>query len=193
MMFPSRYINQLIKAFASMNINCYMKDLHFKCNDFKSTDQVKNIRVALKFYQDDQKHVLEPATLIKECTKNKKNANIRCSFNIHASLDEDIILGEPFFKNYMVAFDLDNFQVGLNVNYLNSKAIPVIDLSASQQQFLVLFIEIMIYSFVVYMVVKGCQKVARKAADFKPPEVQMLETHDFQVDEENLQELQEDI
>ena len=36
-MLPSRYINQLIKSFDALGINCYMKDMHFKCNNFVNT------------------------------------------------------------------------------------------------------------------------------------------------------------
>lgn len=52
-MLPSRNINQLIKLFSQMNINCYMKDMNFKCNNFKSTDQIKNLKLSFKFANDN--------------------------------------------------------------------------------------------------------------------------------------------
>jgi len=36
-MLPSGYINQMIKSFEEMGINCYMKEMHFKCNNFVNT------------------------------------------------------------------------------------------------------------------------------------------------------------
>ena len=35
--------------------------------------------------------------------------------------NENIILGEPFFKNYLVFFDLNNYRVGLNRINVNEK------------------------------------------------------------------------
>ena len=82
-MLPSRYINQMIKSFETMGIHCYMKDMHFKCNNFLNTSQIRRINIQLKFFGDEKKHMLDAHTIIKECVQNKKNDLIRCSFNIH--------------------------------------------------------------------------------------------------------------
>ncbi len=49
----------------------------------------------------------------------------------------------------------------------------------------------MIYSVMIYLFLKCCQSIAQKS--LPPQPVQTLEMNDFQIDEENLQELQEDI
>jgi len=40
---------------------------------------------------------------------------------VHHTFNSDIILGEPFFKNYLVFFDLNNFRIGLNRIFVNEQ------------------------------------------------------------------------
>ena len=57
--------------------------------------------------------------MIKKCKKIKKF--YRCEFNIHTSYDLSIILGEPFFRNYLVTFDIDNYKIGFTNNTSNDE------------------------------------------------------------------------
>ena len=41
--------------------------------------------------------------------------------NLHESLDENIILGEPFFKNYDIGFNINSYKVGFSRIYVNNQ------------------------------------------------------------------------
>jgi len=66
-MLPSRYINQMIKAFDELGVNCYMKDMYFKCNNFKNTSQIRRVNLQLKFPNNEKKMVLASHAIVREC------------------------------------------------------------------------------------------------------------------------------
>ena len=77
------------------------------CSNLKNLDIINNMELKFKFKNQDTLHEISPKTLIKNCDKKKKKYT--CYLNVHTSLNEDIILGEPFFKNYLVSFKIDTF------------------------------------------------------------------------------------
>lgn len=94
-----------------------MENSTFACTEIKDIRAVKNLIFEIRFSDDLYNHQIHPYFLIKTCKKVKKT--YRCEFNIHQSWDENIILGEPFFRNYLVTFDLDGYKIGLIKNQMN--------------------------------------------------------------------------
>jgi len=50
--------------------------------------------------------------LVKSCKQNEKK-KFDCKLKIYQSLDDNVILGEPFFKNYKIGFDINNQKIGI--------------------------------------------------------------------------------
>lgn len=74
----------------------------------------------MKFGVGQKLHILTTPTLIDECIE-LKNKKFNCKLHIVKSYDNNIILGEPFFKNYNIAFNINQFKIGVQRTWVNTK------------------------------------------------------------------------
>ena len=108
---PVKEINKLIDYLNSLNMNCKIDiekvDSLYCANVDKS--KLQSVKLYFNFKGTNNKiHSINIGfdSLMKDCKGNT------CYFLINKSSSKSTILGEAFFKNYYVVFDMDNQNVG---------------------------------------------------------------------------------
>lgn len=61
---PPHLMNQMIQALAQLKINCGIYNMHIKCMNFKSMNDVQNVFLALEFGQANKLHIISAETLV---------------------------------------------------------------------------------------------------------------------------------